>query len=412
MLLKFQVENFRSIRDEATIDLVADSRQQSKGVLPGFYSEQGAFRVLPAIGLFGQNASGKSNVLRALFDYSLLCVYGNLETQPTDISLSHVTPFLFDAESREKPTKFSATFLLGGTLFEYSFAFKDRAFTHEEVKLGPIGGQALPLLFSRELRAGKMLAKFGDGMSAGHRAIVTDMGHSKLCLGVLWDMTDSPLTQLKALFLSGFAMPFTPKTQRVFETHILNRLKSDPSFAERVRSLLCAIDIKFASFKFGDSRFQFVHRDASDTDVLLDSHDESEGTQQLTFLGAHILGALESGTLLVIDELDSHLHPLITRQLISLFQNPKVNRRNSQLIFSSHDATLLDQSLMRRDQFYLANRDAAGATSLECVSDYGIRNDLVLEKAYFEGRLSGLPVLKYTDEFHDLVTDLLKPVLK
>ena len=106
-----------------------------------------------------------------------------------------------------------------------------------------------------------------------------------------------------------------------------------------------------------------------------------------------ILKALEYGDVLVVDELDMRLHPLMTRELIRLFQDPKTNPHNAQLVFTTHDTNLLGIDLFRRDQVWFAEKDRMGATHLYSLAEFKVRSDASFEKDYIQGKFGAIPFL-------------------
>ena len=123
-------------------------------------------------------------------------------------------------------------------------------------------------------------------------------------------------------------------------------------------------------------------------------NDESTGTLKLLAIGGLILEALYEGQLLIIDELDKSLHPKLTRALINIFQNPRKNPNNAQLIFATHDVSLLDSIKFRRDQIWIVEKEFHGSSSIYSLSDIaGVRKDVPFDKWYLEGRFGGTPVI-------------------
>jgi AAA15 family ATPase/GTPase len=129
-------------------------------------------------------------------------------------------------------------------------------------------------------------------------------------------------------------------------------------------------------------------------EVIFNLSEESSGTQKLIVLTALILPTLAQGDLLIVDELNKDLHPLLTRMLIELFQQDSTNANAAQMICATHDATLLDKKLFRRDQIYLVNKSNAGMSTLGRLSDFkGISKLIPLDKWYLEGLFKGTPAI-------------------
>ena len=146
---------------------------------------------------------------------------------------------------------------------------------------------------------------------------------------------------------------------------------------------------------FIQDRLKLTHRGPQES-VELDAEDESLGTMVWIGLVGPLLDALDSGSILLADELDASLHPHLVDQLIALFQNPETNPHDAQLIFNSHDVTLLGDSKNRRlgrDQIWFTEKDVDGATTLYPLADLSPRKDEALERRYLQGRFGALPVL-------------------
>nr|MBP8240555.1 ATP-binding protein [Saprospiraceae bacterium] len=125
---------------------------------------------------------------------------------------------------------------------------------------------------------------------------------------------------------------------------------------------------------------------------VFDLTEESTGTIKLVSVASFIADALSDGSVVIVDELDKNLHPLLTRMLIGLFHNPEINKHDAQLIFSSHDISLIDKDLFRRDQIFIANKDIQGVTEISRLSDYtGISKVISLQKWYMAGMFKGIP---------------------
>jgi AAA15 family ATPase/GTPase len=123
----------------------------------------------------------------------------------------------------------------------------------------------------------------------------------------------------------------------------------------------------------------------------LDRH-ESEGTKKLFALAGHLVEVLQRGTVLIVDELDARLHPIVTREIVKLFCNPATNPHHAQLVFTTQDTNLLDKELLRRDQIWFVEKDSKGASYLYSLVEFGgVRNDLSIERNYIQGRFGAIP---------------------
>ena len=144
---------------------------------------------------------------------------------------------------------------------------------------------------------------------------------------------------------------------------------------------------------------QTIHRKVDDEGrpveselFYLDRH-ESEGTKKLFSLSGPLIDTLKSGDVLIVDELDARLHPLLTREIVRLFNDPEQNRNNAQLVFVIQDTNLLDNQLLRRDQIWFVEKDRQGASYLYSLAEFKVRNDATYEKDYIQGRYGAIPFL-------------------
>jgi hypothetical protein len=137
----------------------------------------------------------------------------------------------------------------------------------------------------------------------------------------------------------------------------------------------------------------FLHQTPDGRSFQLPLHRESTGTRRLFGNAGVWLDVLEQGQVICIDELESSLHPLLTRYIVSLFHNPEMNPHNAQLIFTTHDATILDNEILRRDQIWFVEKDNEQTTRLYPLSDFSPRKDEALQKGYLQGRYGALPYL-------------------
>ncbi|WP_203415245.1 AAA family ATPase [Pelodictyon luteolum] len=164
---------------------------------------------------------------------------------------------------------------------------------------------------------------------------------------------------------------------------------------QKVHFDLTAGKTELRSEEFEESRLRFTHV-TDQGKAVFDLDDESNGTRILVFLAAPILDILDKGLTLVIDELDTSLHTLLVRELVRLFHRPEINRRGAQLLFTTHDTSLLDApGLFRRDQIWLVEKDTSQASTLAALAEFSPRKNEALGKGYLSGRYGGIPFLTH-----------------
>lgn len=416
MLLRFTVENFRSLRDRIELDM---TKTALRGHSCNYFKTQ-ENAILRTSVIFGSNASGKSGFLKAFRALEFLVL--NSSDFKLDKSISTYEPFLLDVESEEKPVKFGIDFISNDVQYEYHVWFSQHKVEFEELSL--FKGNYKSLLYSRE--AGKDI-KFGDHYRGAKKTIERMTLPNQLFLSkavennveILVDTYRFFATKLRVYpLLDGMA---EEDLKRLYARRLAEDASS--SFSRRFNALICALDtgISMVSaeetnpdmFKFPASipdevkatfldKYKYdikaYHKVYQNGEVIsqkaFDVAQESAGTKNLFALGGIILEALEEGHVLVVDELEKNLHPDITSFLIKLFHRPDVNRNNAQLIFATHDVSQLSHDIFRRDQVWFVEKDEQGASSMFRCSDIeGVRADTPLDKWYMAGRLGATPII-------------------
>lgn len=416
-LLSFTAENVRSYRDEVHLSLLA-TRMSAEGIgreLPTASARP--VRVLPAAGVFGANASGKTTILRALADMRDL-VMGSFRRGGEGSGLPR-RPFLLDADSQERPSRFEVDLILREVRWQYGFEIDDERVLHEYAYHFPRGRQSL--VFHRD----KSTIEFGPRFRTTGKSLRRLVRENALVLSVAGAAADEEIGPLFRWFQRNLLLADSA-TRGMRAAHTAAMLESD-DHRVRVLELLLAADLGLSNLELArvdsdfadrmrkalrvlggledepdatdDSEFfvaEFVrlaHRGDFD-DVVFDPQDESEGTLVWVGLIGPVLDALDRGDVLLADELDASLHPHLVERLVSLFQDPYTNPRCAQLIFNSHDVTVLGDSearVLERDQIWLTEKDLSGATKLIQLADYRPRRDEALQRRYLQGRYGGVP---------------------
>lgn len=413
MLIEFRVRNFRSLRDEQILSLVAakdDTLSESNTLSSGV---KAAPLLLSTTAIYGPNAGGKSNLIKALqYMRSVVAESGSVMQPGQTFS---VQSFKLDTESSNQPTEFEITFILDGTRHQYAFSLNSQRIVQEY------------LLVYKAFKPQQWFARHYDAK--------TDRDHYEFGVGLkgqksVWESATRP----NSLFLSMAVQLNSEQLRPIFDWFInsltifnditplspqfsLNMLRK-PESKQAICNFLNAADISIADISIVSRKVsgQTVHFDlaAGKTEIRsgeqeineLQFHhvtekakatfglmDESIGTQRLLFLTGPVLEVIKKGQVLVIDELDNSLHPLLIRRLIELFQTPSLNTKGAQLIFSTHDISLLGSNLLRRDQIWFIEKDSEQASKLYSLSEFSPRKNEALERGYLIGRYGGLPFL-------------------
>lgn len=416
MLIEFRVENYRSIRDEQVLTMEA-GRAGSQGdprprTIPGCTK-----RVLPVAALYGANASGKSNVLAALASMSDAVTHSLRNWSPDDGIPQD--PFAW-GEKRDKPTILEVEIALDGTRYRYGFRFDDRVFLEEWLYAWPHGKK------QTWLERDKDAFTFGDNLRGENKVIegvtrpnalflsaAAQLKHPQLSPIYFWfsGIETINLPVRKPLPGPGFTTRYLWEyaVARLLETAVQPTLfegeEGPESLARRFKALLKnadvgIVDIRASRVESGSRsrpwRIELKHRSAA-ADAWLPLEEESRGTKTFLQLALPVLSAIESGGLLVVDELESSMHPNLAEHIVRQFNDPQVNPRNAQLIFSTHDTnllgTLFGEPVLRRDQVWLTEKDDEGATILYPLSDFKPRKEENVERGYVQGRYGAIPYL-------------------
>ena len=414
MLIEFRTENHRSLREEQVITLEA-SRGRDPSDQRARVVDSGSLQLLPIAALYGANASGKSNLLDA-FLFMRKAVLNSHRIWEPDSGVPR-SPFAW-GNKRFDPSMFEVTFLLDGTKYQYGFTVSDESVEEEWLFVWPKGRKQT--WYERE---GQQF-KFGDHLEGENRLIEGITGNNALFLSSASQHRHRQLLPIYTWFrriLSanfrghGGTFGYKHKLARFFglsDADLQLRLpfdeEFDPDLVERFRRLLKASDIGIVDMKVvtsdiderrsraGRIRYMLQHQ-TDDEDSWLPLEEESNGTQTLIKVAVPALEALKKGSLFLVDELESSLHPLVAIELVRLFNSPGTNPLNAQMIFTTHDTNLLGTTLgepaLRRDQVWLTEKDDEGASVVYPLTDYKPRKVENLERGYLQGRYSSIPFL-------------------
>lgn len=416
MFIEFSVSNFRSIKEKQVLSLSA-----AKG---GELAESNTFgtdigklpMLLRSAVMYGANASGKSNTIRALgiMQFLVLNSFSALkEGQPIP-----VTPFLFDGVSAQGPSEFEIIFLSEGTRYQYGFSATQQRITEEWLIAYPEGKPQK--WFERALNKETTAYdwQFSRNFTGQKEIIKTATRSNALFLSTAIQLNNEQLKPVFSWFASRLVV-ILPGINIDLQFTI-DRCASE-SEKLRIMSFMNAADISIVNINLEKRLFnptmvppviipelrekminelrdkeltavKFVHNTDKGT-VTLDLNDESQGTQKLFAFAGPWLDVLAQGKVLIIDELDTSLHPLLVRHLVALFHNAKTNSKNAQLIITTHDTTLLDPDIYRRDQIWFAEKDARGATRLYSLLEFSPRKNEAFERGYLKGRYGALPFI-------------------
>ena len=395
MLIQFSVENFLSIKDNVVLSLLASKDNEH----PEHLIVDGSKKHLKSAVIYGANASGKSNVLNAFWFMVNYVLTSHNQQLHKNIDRS---PFKFDRETPSRPSSFEVIFTTNGIRYAYGFSVTDKAVIEEYLYYYPNGRQAL--IFER-----KDTKDFRFTVDVDEQNTLKDRtSANKLYLSVASNWSYSKVIPV----LEWFASCQIITKHSVADAYGLEaeQLKDD-DYRYVIASMLRVADFGIQSLQMRDAEpapsqrndiftnIEAIHTvqdtEGNTSSYPLNMAEESDGTNSYFKLIGVVKKVLDEGTLLVADEMDAHLHPLLTKHLVSLFNSVEFNPNGAQLIFTSHNTNLLDLDVLRRDQIWFTEKDEqTAATDLFSLYDFSIRKDAKVEKSYLIGRYGAIPFIK------------------
>lgn len=428
MLVEFQVTNFRSFRDTQRLSMVASADASLPENTIGI-SALGKQRLLRSTVIYGANAAGKSNLLAALESLRSLIV--NFEHRIPGSPLP-LQPFKLDGQHEQAVTTFELTFIQGGVRYQYGLALDRRIIREEWLIAYPSG---LPQRwFSRRWDAERERHDwhFGSKLKGPKRDLEALTRADTPFLAVAPKFNQQQLTEVYGWFEKQLRLiTHAHNDASLYEAHTAELAAQDPELRRDLAALLRRADLGIADFSAEERQFlpgiyvgdepldetvkqvlarkswvvEMQHRGGTGAagTAVLSMEEESLGTRRLFGLASYLLLALRHGGVLCIDEIDASLHPNLVRHIVRLFHDPVANVGNAQLLFNTHDTTLLDSGLFRRDQIWFVEKDNAGASQLYPLLEYSPRKDEALARGYLRGRYGAIPFLRGTPP--EFVTD-------
>lgn len=428
MLIQFSFGNYRSFRDTETLSLVAAPLSSPNPEL----DENNTIRVgeklclLKSAAVYGANASGKSNLWKAIafMRNFVLALPGVMPGPKIDVE-----PFRLSTETSGKPSTFEVVFLAGGRRYRYGFEVStDRVLSEW---LHDLSGRKEARLFERKNDDFDLSRSFKEGKGLTDKTrpealfltVVAQFNGPTAIRVTRWfanlnsieSVTGGPLRQVTLNFWTN------PKRREAIlrfvqgldlwisniqiEKQKFDRESLPLDMPEALRNIILSMpDLEQVRVHTFHQKYNSQGEEVGIEGFELDRH-ESGGTQTLFSFAGAILDTLENGRILVIDELDARLHPLITRAIVEMFNSNVTNPRNAQLIFTTHDTNLLSSKILRRDQIWFVDKDRTAASHLISLAEYGVRNTASFEQDYIHGKFGAVPYigdLSWTDSIGEL----------
>ncbi|MEY8335573.1 ATP-binding protein [Lachnospiraceae bacterium 47-T17] len=417
MLIQFSFKNYKSFRDEATLDLSAAKMTE-------FFDRvvsEGNDKILPMAAIYGANASGKSNIYNAfgyMADYVIESFkYGDEEEK---FEKYRPTPFLFDSVSNDAESSFEVYFTIPGDkaekTYNYGFCVDRHGVTEEWLNVKAKTARKYASVFYRsteedilDLSGLPKSSRDNIQVALEKQVLIVSLG-AKLKVNKCKDIRD----WFMANEFADFGDPFT---NFFLSRRLPKGFVDDNSVQKKVIEYFASFDEHIKDFEIeklpndADSKeetykISSLHKKIdSDTFAAIPLSMESAGTLKMFALYPELQDVLEKGSVFFIDELNARLHPLLVRNFLLTFLNPEINTRHAQLIFTTHDTWQLSNQLLRRDEVWFTEKDEQGISKLYSLADFvdesgaRIRKDESYEKNYLIGKYGAIPTLKSIDIF-------------
>jgi len=418
MLIQFSVTNFRSIKETAVLSLVKNKGLELKSTNSFQPDAPATPELLRSAAIYGANAAGKSNVIKALAVMQDIVTGSSSKGQvDTDLPL---LPFLLDETSSKAPSEFEIEFINDGVRYQYGFSATRKRVMEEWLIAYPRG--VAQRWIDRTYDEDERKYHWG-GMSklTGKKQVWRDATRpNALFFSTAVQLNNEQLLPAyrwfsEALHVVGFG--------RWSEGFSIGQCREDGK-KDEILDFLKTADVGIDNLEFEERKFSLdslpqempdqlkeelssklegktlievktIHKNNHGKNVIFEMKEESDGTRKVFALAGPWLDTLENGYVLVIDELHDNLHPHIVKYLVNLFHSPDTNPKSAQLLFTTHDTSILDQEVLRRDQIWFCRKRKNSSTELYPLTDLSTRKEVEnLERGYLSGRYGALPYIR------------------
>jgi len=403
MLLNFRVSNFRSINEMVELSMIpSDIKNPINRIIktnPNAIKNKDYY-ALTSAAIYGPNASGKSNVVRALSVF-LNFIKESTDNKPNEV-IDLYEPFKLNEKSLQKPSCFSIDILIHEVMYVYSIEVFRNEILKESLYSSPKGLKVK--VFERHRQE---FAK-GNGYEGIFESIRQRTNENQLFLGKAAlenvEIAKDVYQNLRKILTLTANMLHSDKFNKTFSKIMFEDLDIWDGILKLSKSLIQKIDTQVVDFEEREGGIKTFHLNEKKEKIEFNFEEESSGTQRVIAFVPIILNVLIEGLVLIVDEFERSLHPEIAQYILGLFNDSELNKKGAQFIFATHDTNLLSpENNLRRDQINLVEKNSKGETELYTVSDIkGIREGN-FEKWYIEGRLGAVPNIARETFRHELI---------
>jgi len=405
MLVEFSVSNFRSIRDRVTLSMLATPDQillENTFAVPAWEKD----RFVKSAFLYGPNASGKTNVLRAMRYLRMLILSSEQRNKGEKIDYE---PFLLEETFATKPSEFEVRFVVENIPYTYGLTVDEERVQSEYLYYAPKGRKAI--IFEREQDAYTFTVD-KERQTAISQNTISNRIYLASATNANYDKTEPAFKWFKDFLRTRIDM-----TIDNWQKYTTKCVSEGGERSEKIQQFMRKADVGIQSIsakivlitedmlipntpsevrkKLLGQEFPEVtlFHQGENKKVSFDIDDESDGTQVVYAMAGPLFDVLDNGYTLMIDEIEASLHPHIVQEIIKLFHDPACNRKNAQIICTTHATSFLNKELLRRDQIWFTQKEPeSGATELFSLADVkGVRKDENYEKSYWAGKYEAIP---------------------
>lgn len=423
MILNITAKNYRSLKNETIFTMIAESSKSKENnvfIQPLVKDEEGE-RLLKTALIYGANSSGKSNLLRFLYEIvTFICKVKPKVNQP----IVAYDSFHFDQDTQNNPVQFIIDFIGNDKIkYKYEILFNEKNVISEELSYWP--NNKPKILFTRvPSENDTIIHKIKLGLDDKQKEI--DVFHNQSALSKFGEDIPHEIISNVYIYFSKLEVVNACVNRKIWnlKNEMKAKMAKNSSLLKKMNELIRFADtgINNISIKELDEKEFNLPEDISDEvknrfisenkqsilghhslfknekeigDTFIPFDEESQGVKTMFAIGGKMLEILENGGVLFIDEIETSFHPYLSKLLISLFQNERINSKNAQLVFTTHDITLLDRTIFRKDQVWFAEKDKFGATDLFSLRSFtDVREDTPFDKWYMAGKFGGVPNIK------------------
>lgn len=424
MLIEFKFKNFRSFRDESTLSMEATGLSTFKNSL----IEYGTTKLLPSVAIYGKNGGGKSNVIRA-FWLAVQFIKNAQRTQHENASIP-MSPFSLNDYSKNEETAFEFIYVLNNIKYIYGFSATKEKVIKEYLYHSPKGQKAT--VFERELQT----FKFTENKQK-RKLISETVAENQLFFSIACTMNDADCSMAMQWFREYvfFSRDYADIPRQLLEySNDTSMLKAISNYAKEADIGIEDMQFEFNSQDIDDENqfpdnvpegirtalTNFLHalsETSNNSEVKLkmgevtatsyhrgtkkngekelfplELSEESDGTRKLMAIAPAIESVMNKGGVLLVDELERELHPMLVNYLVSKFQSKRTNTNNAQIIFTTHNTELMNEEIMRKDQLYFVDKSQAnGVSELYSISEFSTKTSENIQKGYLIGKYGATP---------------------